>query len=232
MPRISKKRSSKKKSTTKKGRRRSVSKTPGLPARYAVNVPLTTIERKQILGQQVQIATPANAAFTSPAAMNLLATGSGNSNRVGNVVTFTNVEIRYTYYPGVPTAGLTPNSQCRIVVVYDKDAKGADPVGTDIFAGNAVFNSTMRNNFAGERFLILADHISEMSQGESDTADRMLPVSGVIRIPCKLQTIYQGSGAVITDIAAGSISLCAAGNAANASTGTLEFNGTLLFTDA
>jgi hypothetical protein len=188
-------------------------------------------ERKRLVGTDVQIPVATLASFSPPGSMNLLATGTAISNRIGNQVKYKYLEIRWTYYPGEPTTDITPNSQIRIVILYDKQTKGAEPLIGDIFAGLAKFNDFIRPDQAADRFIILYDRISQMS-GASDDADRMLPVSGVIKLPVDLQTMYTGNAADIAAVLAGGISITVAGNAQNVTTSSIfVFSGLLEFTD-
>lgn len=195
-------------------------------------VPYKGPEEKFVLGTGVTIATNANALFTAPGTMNLLAQGVTTTTRIGGEVRFKTIEIRYTYYPGIPTSGVTPSDQLRIIIAYDKASKGAEPLATDILFAPAHFDSPIKSFTAGSRFIILADKITKLLSAEADTADRMIPISGKIFIKCDLQTIFQGPNAAITDLVLGGISIMFAQNANTGITGAIEFDGLLRFVDA
>ncbi|AXQ66167.1 MAG: capsid protein [Circoviridae sp.] len=193
-------------------------------------------EEKQVLVAG-SLTVPDAGLFSDPVTL-LNAVGAGTSigDRVGNRFKFTSLELRYTYYPGVVVSAVTPNSRARIIVLFDKQANGALPLIPDIFVNNpatAIFVHPLDPTRIQSRFLPIADIMTELSPGESDTADRMTPVSGVIRRKFDLTTIFRGTGATIAAISEGSFILLMAGNSTgtHGSTTVLQMYSKLQFTD-
>lgn len=189
-------------------------------------------ELKRLIGEDVNLTVPVGSNFTVPGCMTLLAEGTGINQRVGRKVTYKSIEIRWTFYPGTPTAGQTPHSEVRIVMFYDKDQNGTQTPIAAVLHPAANFNSPLRQENFGERFILLHDQISKLSTA-SDDADRMVPVSGVIRVPCHLDSQFQGGTNTITDVSSGGISIMVAGNslAAGASVGAFVFTGIFEYND-
>lgn len=145
--------------------------------------------------------------------------GVNSNNRIGNRVRVTDLDLRYVFYGGQLVSGSQPNSQVRIIIVYDKMCRQSTPAPTDLLIGNPVtFLDVYRNIMQNDRFIVIADHVSKLA-AESDVADAMVPVAGRITKVMDLETDYVGVGASATDINSGGIFLMAAVNG-NTSTGT------------
>lgn len=223
----------------KKKTRKSTSKSVAVKKNFTTipkKVPRFTIrpgpELKRLIGEDVNLTVPVGSAFTVPGCMTLLAEGTGVNQRVGRKVTFKSIEIRWTFYPGTPTSAQTPHSECRIVMFYDKDQDGVQTPIASVMHPAANFNSPLRQENFGERFILLHDQITKFTSA-SDDADRMIPVSGVIRVPCHLDSLFQGATNTITDVSSGGISIMVAGNsaAAGASVGAFIFTGIFEYED-
>lgn len=181
---------------------------------------LTHVPQK---GPEIKFIRPSNLAapltvpglslFNNFILLNSMVQGTSTGTRIGGKVNFINVEVRATYYPGIPTSGNTPNSQVRFVMVYDKQTNGANPVLFDLFGITAPqFCDSFNPNSTPERFLILFDHICEVASS-SDDADREVPVSFVLKKKVKLQTLFVGNAGNVTDITIGGIFYTVANNA-------------------
>lgn len=236
-----KKSSSSKKKASRKGVRKSTKRIPKgamrdmrSPLKYAKWIPESGPERKRVTGFDVGITVPVGAVFSPFTAINPTTEGVAASQRIGRVINVKSVELRWTFYPGDVVAANPPHTQCRIVLVYDKNNQGAQTPNGTVFLGGATpkFNSLFQPLEFPNRFMLLADVISDISQ-EVDGADAMGPVTGVIRIPCDLQGVFSGPTANITDMSSGSISIAVAGNSESvgALAGQFIFTGSVEYTD-
>lgn len=178
------------------------------------------------------LTVPAGSAFSDFVLLNGTSNATAVTGRVGNKVTWKSMKFNYTYYPGIPSSGASPNSQVRILILFDKHTNGALALPQDAF-GSVVplFNEPMLPDRIPERFVVIADFLSETSS-EADTADRMVPISGTFYKRLNLQSVFRGTSNAITDMSEGSILISVANNAAvGAQTGSIVFGYCLEFTD-
>ena len=107
------------------------------------------------------LAPPIGSAFVvTPLHLNPTSGGTGASNaRIGSKINMTSLDVKFNIiWPG--NQAVASPSQVRTVIVYDKQANAAAPSRGDVFADGTLWNSP-RNLFNQDRFIILADEISD-----------------------------------------------------------------------
>lgn len=189
------------------------------------------IDSTNFNGTGASFTVPNGGVFDSFHYMSPSAQGVGISAHVGNKLRWKRLVFRYTYYPGTITTAISPNTQCRILILYDTHTIGALPVLQDVFPPVAPsFDDNTNPDRIPERFIVIADHYSKQSPGEADTADRMCPVSGHISKNVDLQTIFRGSTSSISDVDEGSFIVTWANNAPGQA-GSIVASWQIHFTD-
>lgn len=193
-------------------------------------IPEKSTEVKSLAISSVSATIPASAQFSIFAAMNPMAQGTNTGQRVGNLINMKRLRMRYTFYGGGVAAASVANTQCRILILYDKQSNGTTAAVTD-YLNSANFNAEFRERAKTARFIKICDFITEMAIA-ADDADRMMPVSGIIDKAFDLQTVFSGATNNSTDIQTGTIIIAVAGNANVATaTGILEFDYVIDYTD-
>lgn len=197
-------------------------------------VPSPTKEHKVLNVDSASAALPLASAFSSPGIFGLIPGGNQNFQRIGTVITFKRIVIRVTYLPGTLLATETPNSQVRFMVIYDKNPNGNAPVLSEIFpTATPTFTSNVSINRFPERYITVFDYVSRPSSGESDTSDRMNPVSFKLEKKVNLQQVYYTNTAnSISDLASGAFWVLVAGNGPNTTTASsINFSYQMQYTD-
>lgn len=225
----------KKKTSKKTSRKSSYARLPSRQANALTWVQEYGPERKWINASGTSYTVPDQSQFDTFHLMNGCQQGTGPQNRVGVKCLFKSLDFRYTYYPGVASGATTPNSQVRIVILFDKSTNGALPLLADVWqsagGGLAKFNDLKNTNTVPERFICIADVLSPISSGVDDS-DRMAPVSGHFFRKLNLQTIFRSAGLTVEDINQGSMVITFANNADVAGQqGVLNFAYNLQYTD-
>ena len=116
------------------------------------------------------LAPPIGSAFVvTPLHLNPTSGGVGASNaRIGSKINMTSLMLSSTSY-GLGNQAVASPSQVRTVIVYDKQANAAAPSRGDVFADGTLWNSP-RNLFNQDRFIILADEISDQIESNGQFA--------------------------------------------------------------
>lgn len=132
-------------------------------------------------------------------ALNLIAQGTDNTNRVGRAI-----NLKSLYITGFVGSDGTAASCYRYLVVYDRSPQGALPAITDFFTTADMRGMVNLNNV--ERFSILADKRGavEFSQGRYNQIKEYIKLN--------LSTLYNGTGAPIANIASGGLYFVRMGN--------------------
>lgn len=174
----------------------------------------------------------ANNVFSPFFVLNGILQGISGQQRIGNKIMCTDLDIRYSFYGGTLVAGAYPNSQVRIIIVYDKETHQVAPTPSDLLIGgpSPTFTDVYRALQQNDRFYIIADILSPTAT-ESDVADTMCPVSGRITKVMKLETVYVGPTASVTEILSGGIFIMAAVNGQTSVDSQLGISIALQFTD-
>lgn len=138
--------------------------------------------------------------------VNLVAAGTDLTNRIGRKILMQSLEGRCFI---APTDATTNASITRVVVVYDKQIKGALPTGPDIFSEPAVGSCLSPYNLNNrDRFVVLYDNVVPTG-GNLGSAAIALGSPSVayfqFRIDVSLPTLYDGTGGVIGDITYGGL---------------------------
>lgn len=192
--------------------------------------PEKTVEIKSLSITSVSATIPASAAFSAFAAMNPMGQGTNTGQRIGNVINMKRLRMRWTFYGGQNASTAVSHTQCRILILYDKQSNGATAAVLD-YLNLDHFNGEFRERAKNARFLVVCDQISDMAIA-SDDNDRMMPISGVIDKKFDLQTVFSGTSNTSADIQTGTLIIAVAGNANAASAlGTLEFDYSVDYTD-
>lgn len=175
---------------------------------------LSTSENKPERKNQDLVAnftTLAASVWTLPQLLNGVAQGTNVTNRVGRKICVTSVQYRTNHNPFTVAVG----TQCRTLIVYDKQANGALPAVTDILQLD-LSNSPL-NLANSERFHVICDEWSE------PVAASTLPIASQRYIRCKLDTIFTGTAALIANITSGAILMLMSNNGATTA-GTTNVN--------
>lgn len=124
--------------------------------------------------------------------------GSDATNRIGRKLVMKSCLIRGTFSMAATSTGGSP---IRLVLVYDKQANGAQPATTDVFLAD---NFSSQNNLNNrDRFVILSDFISDpiAAAGNYSVGFKMYK-------KLNLETMFNGTnGGTIADITSGSLYL-------------------------
>lgn len=158
-----------------------------------------TRPEKKNIDTNSSAAPPLTSSFSTPALLNGCAQGTNNSERVGRKSTIKSVSLKYTHVPNAPA------SQCRILIVYDKQPNGSLPTTTDVIPNNSFTSHT--NLGYSDRFVVIMDEVSDSSQSSA------INISGSRYVKCNLETLYGGSTNGIASINSGALFLMAANNA-------------------
>lgn len=116
---------------------------------------------KKIIDVVNTLAPPIGSAFvTTPLHLNPTAANTGtNQARIGAKINMTSLDVKFNIlWPG--NQAVNSPSQIRTVIVYDKQANAAAPSRSDVFQDGVYWNSP-KNIFNQDRFIILADEISD-----------------------------------------------------------------------
>lgn len=98
--------------------------------------------------------------------LNGMTQGDGPNNRTGTSIKMKSYEIKY----GLQNNATAINTQCRVLLVLDKQSNGAAPVLTDILQTNSPYSPRNLNN--RKRFKILMDKRYSLSTaGPNNTND-------------------------------------------------------------
>lgn len=93
----------------------------------------------------------------------------------------------------------------RLSIVYDKQANGAAPAYTDIFAANAALSHTNLNNRS--RFQILYNEFVCLQDSQAATNGGPSCAQREMFVPLNLDTQFSGTGATVASIATGALYL-------------------------
>jgi len=180
-------------------------------------------EERKNTDQLISFLTPALSAWGNGAMLNVIIQGtSATAQRIGRKVTMTSLLIRYN----VLRTGDNGPSQCRIVVIYDRQPTGVMPSATDVFAADYMVSPLNLSN--SERFVVIIDELTDSFQSTS------LNISGMRYRKMGLPAIYSGNGGDIAAIKTGAVYVFAANNGdqAGANTLTIDMATRIRYTDA
>lgn len=136
---------------------------------------------------------------------NAISIGADINQRVGRKITIRSLELHYSI---LADGDEVSPSLCRIMVVFDKQANGTQPAGTDILTGSTVYSPKNLNN--RERFLILKDDLVSVQR----LTDKSQVVSKWY-FRTALPVVYNaGVAGTYADIASGSLWVCIVGTLA------------------
>lgn len=156
-------------------------------------------EKKDITFSLGTLSPPLTASFTQPTLISGVATGTDGTTRIGRKILMKSFQIRYICGSG------NPQSQHRVLVIYDKQANGALPTASQVVDTNS-FMSPM-NLANSDRFVVVMDDISDSQQSSA------LNISGKRYVKCNLEAIFSGTTNGIASITSGSIFIMVANNA-------------------
>lgn len=155
---------------------------------------------------------PITGTFSDPVLISGVAVGTDPLTRVGRKVTMKSINMRYALVcTAIATGagGPVPN-RTRILLVYDKSPNGVLPSSADILEPGAGFNAMMDLNNS-DRFVIIADEMSEQTQGGAALALAGAALSsGSVYRKINMESLYGGNSAAIGDIRSGAIYIMAA----------------------
>lgn len=162
-------------------------------------------------------------------ALNLIAEGNDNVNRLGRKALIRDVSVRG--FVSIPTPA--PIQQARIMLVWDNAAAGALPAITDVLTGINSTSFINVNNVA--RFTVLHDQTFGLGViSNTATVAFADAVMKQVRINCRINapTEYSGTGGTIASIQNGTLLLLTMGSIATGATASNAFLATrVTFTD-
>ena len=156
-------------------------------------------EKKDITFALATLVAPLTASFTQPTLINGVATGTDGTTRIGRKILMKSLQIRYICGSGYP------QSQHRVLIVYDKQANGALPTASTVLDTNSFMSPMNLSN--SDRFVVLVDDISDSTQSS------VLNIAGKRYVKCNLEAVFSGVTSGIASIASGSIFIMVANNA-------------------
>jgi hypothetical protein len=200
-----------------------------------LSVPIKGKIRPAVETHYLDIAQAAYTADTtgSVTALNLIAEGNDNVNRLGRKAMMRSVSVKgYVSTPGIAAAREV--QQVRVLLVWDNAANGALPAVTDVLT--AINTTSFPNANGVARFTILHDQAiplgafnTTVTQAYLHETTKNIDITRRINAP----TEYFGTAAAITSLQNGSLLLLTMGNSANGTAGNAVFTlGTrVTFTD-
>lgn len=136
---------------------------------------------------------------------NAISIGADINQRVGRKITIRSLEMHYSIFADVDQS---EPELCRIMVVFDRQANGTQPAGTDILTASSVYAPKNLNN--RERFLILKDDLVSVQR---QTEKSQVVSKWYFRTA--LPVVYNaGVAGTYADIASGSLWVCVVGTTA------------------
>lgn len=130
---------------------------------------------------------------------NAISIGADINQRVGRKITIRSLEMHYSVFADADQVDPTLS---RIMVVFDRQANGTQPAGTDILTASTVYSPKNLNN--RERFTILKDDLI--------STQRLTDKSQVVQkwyLRTSLPVVYNsGVAGTYADIASGSLWVC------------------------
>jgi len=195
---------------------------------WGVNVRRKTEERKVIDVAPGTLVADTTGTIT---ALNLVATGTDFTNRIGRKILMRSIYIRYRVNNFDNT---TVNNCSRVILVYDMQTNGALPAITDVLDTIHAESQVNLNN--RDRFRIIWDKIHAIGQFDT-TATQAIAGSPTIHVGKKykklrLETIFSGTTAAIGSIATGGLYLITVGDAAANAGGLFTLSTRIRFEDS
>jgi len=158
-------------------------------------------ERKTIALQSFATAVGTGSTFTL---VNPLNQGTGATQRIGRDVVNDKINVRYA----INGAAINTADMVRVLLVWDKETKGAAPVAADIFtnttAGYMQVSSLNEDNL-GNRFVVLMDNLHAI-QPPTTTSYPFIGCVKSVKVN-KTTHYYNTNVGTVTDIDSGSIYL-------------------------
>ena len=136
---------------------------------------------------------------------NAISIGADLNQRIGRKINIRSLEMHYIL---TADADQEASATCRIMVVFDRQANGTQPAGTDLLVTSSVYSPKNLSN--RERFYILKDElvtVQRLTEKSQITAKWYLRTN--------LQVVYNaGVAGTYADIASGSLWVCTVGTVA------------------
>lgn len=170
---------------------------------------LATPERKNIDTLQTLNAQAQSAWQITSQHLNDIIQGAGANSRIGRKVKMTSVQFRYNLL----RTGSNGPSQCRIVLIYDRQPDGFTPQATQVFQDDLMLSPMRLEN--SERFRVIHDEISDSMQSSS------LNISGSVYKKVNLDAVYAaGAGGGLSIMKTGALWIFASVNSTFQTGGT------------
>jgi len=202
-------------------------------AGHANRFPVVRDATKMTSSSELKVADIASAAYVADTtgSVTLLAVpilGSDMTNRIGRKIRLKSVYLRGTLQRESYAVGDHPATNCRLILVHDKQPNGAAPAITDILtASTSVAHLNLNNR---DRFAILKDKIWSLDPFYlNQTANNQYSGMGRTVAPIKifkkldLEVIFNATnGGTIADINSGALLLVTIGSTADGGSFTLS----------
>lgn len=130
--------------------------------------------------------------------------GTDPDQRVGRKIAVKSIQVRVTCTPGYTAALIA--SDVRVIIFYDKQSNGADPVATDVLVADGI--NSMRNLSNENRFVILHDQIHRFENHDgTHVSNDMIVIYRKFTKPLIVE--YKSNLGDIRDVATGNINIMA-----------------------
>lgn len=130
--------------------------------------------------------------------------GTDPDQRVGRKIAVRSMQVRLTCTPGYTAALIA--SDVRIIIFYDKQTNGADPVATDILVADGI--NSMRNLANEARFVILHDQLHTFQNHDgTHISNDLIVIYKKFTKPLIVE--YKANAGGIADVATGNINILA-----------------------
>lgn len=186
----------------------------------AVLQSLINVEKKFIDTTATYAMDTASSATQTLTLLNGLAQGDGSTNRDGNSIKMTSLEVDGY----VSLNSLQTNDYIRVAIVMDMQANAAAPVFTDIYESSVPVSLAKRNKNTVDRFIVLKEWDFTLT-----TAGKAIQKFEAFK---KMQqhVKFNGTGATIASLYTGAIYLVANGSVGS-NTSSITFNSRIRFVD-
>lgn len=162
--------------------------------------------------------------------LNGVATGTDFTDRIGRKICMKSILVRGV---STPQDGITTARMVRMMIVYDSQPNSAAPAVTDVLLTAAAWSPNNLNN--RDRFRVLVDKLQWHGGGDTTAGTSFSDHNSSIVNKYKkinLETVFDGTGATISDIQSGSLYMITVGTTAAGTGGVFNGRVRVRFTDS
>lgn len=149
---------------------------------------------------------------------NLIAQGTGESQRIGRKATIVALSVRYVVQIKPTTNSNNTDDGLRLIVYHDKQANGAAPAVTDILK---TADYLSYNNLANkDRFVTLKDDFTDMHSmagGGSTATFGEVGITKQVHLRCNIPVEFSGTAGLLAEVRSNNIGILAISDSADVS---------------